>query len=116
MLFVNCFSQYCTDDNINSIRHKRNQGHKEDFFKGTMWFGASMNYGQTLYGSFNLSPAIWVLLNTSVPSPGEDVPVLPHDLNYVKREGSICPLLWCVGTTPRSLDLPGLAFIQCLGT
>lgn len=55
------------DDNINSIRHKRNQGHKEDFFKGAMWFGASMNYGQTLYGSFNLSPAIWVLLNTSVP-------------------------------------------------
>lgn len=104
------------DDSINSIRHKRNQGHKEDFFKGAMWFGASMNYGQTLYGSFNLSPAIWVLLNTSVPSPGEDVPVLPHDLNYVKREGSICPLLWCVGTTPWSLDLPGLAFIQCLGT
>lgn len=58
------------DDNINSIRHKRNQGHKEDFFKGAMWFGASMNYGQTLYGSFNLSPAIPVLLNTSVPSPG----------------------------------------------
>lgn len=116
MLFVNCFSQHCTDDNINSIRHKRNQGHKEDFFQGAMWFGASMNYGQTLYGSFNLSPAIWVLLNTSVPSPGEDVPVLPHDLNYVKREGSICPLLWCVGTTPRSLGSPGLAFIQCLGT
>lgn len=50
-----------------------------------MWFGANMKYGQTLHRSFNLSPAIWVLLNTSVPSPAEDAPVLPHDLNYVER-------------------------------
>ena len=81
-----------------------------------MWFGANMKYGQTLHRSFNLSPAIWVLLNTSVPSPAEDAPVLPHDLNYVKIEGSICPLLWCTGMAPGSLGSPGLAFVQRLGT
>lgn len=43
------------------------------------------------------------MLNTSVPSPGEDVPLLPHDLNYVKREGSICPSLWFTGMAQGSL-------------
>lgn len=68
-----------------------------------MWFGASMNYGQTLHRSFNLSSAIWVLLNTSVPSPGEDAPLLPQDLNYVKRGGSMCPLLWFIGMAQGSI-------------
>lgn len=68
-----------------------------------MWFGTSMNYGQTLHRSFNLSPAIWVLLNTSAPSPGEDAPLPPHDLNFVERGGSICPLLWFTGMARGSL-------------
>lgn len=70
-----------------------------------MWFGASMNYGQTLHRSFNLSLAIWVLLNTSVLSPGDDAPVLPHDLNYVKRGSSVCPLVWCMGMALGRLGL-----------
>lgn len=62
-----------------------------------MWFGASMNYGQALHRSFSLSPAIWVLLNTSVSSPGEDTPALPHNLSDVRRGASICPLLRFAG-------------------
>lgn len=80
-----------------------------------MWLGASVNYGQTLHRSFSLSLAIWVLLNTSVPSPGEDAPGLPRALNYVKRQGSVCPLLWFAGTAQGSLGLLCLAFIQSLG-
>lgn len=103
--YANCFSQHFMEDNINSIWHKRNEGHKEDFFRGAVWFGASVSYRQTLHRSFNLSPAIWVLLNTSVPSPGEDAPLLPHDLNYVKRGGSICPFLWFTGMAQGSLGV-----------